>query len=311
MAHAVWKGSLSFGLVTIPVGLYAAESPDDLDLDLLDGRDMSPIGYQRINKNTGKKVDADDIVKGYEIRDGEYVVLADEDFAAANVEATQTVEVAEFVSRDEIDPIYYDKPYYLAPLKGGAKAYALLREALRRSDRVGIGRVVIRTRQYTAAVYPRDQVLVVELLRYSHEIRDPGELDLPGESKKQLDLAEKELKMAERLIESMVAPFEPEKYKDEYRDDLLALIKEKAKRGGAEPLREVPRDVEERGAEVVDLMELLKRSMESGGAGAKRKASPARGKRAATATRRSSTTAAKRRPAARAGKSSGRRRKTA
>lgn len=293
MAHAIWKGSISFGLVTIPVGLYTAESRDEIDLDLLDERDMAPIGYQRINKVTGKPVESEHIVKGYKVESGDYVIVTEEDIAAANVEATQTVEILEFVAREEIDPAYFERPYYVAPLKGGAKAYALLREALRRSGRVGIGQLVIRTRQYVAAVYPQDDAIVVDLLRYAHELRGTDELDLPKSAKSE-KLSDKELQMAARLVESMVGSWQPERFQDTYRDDLLALIHEKAKRGGAEPLREVPERPEPAGGEVVDLMELLKRSM-AGGRAAAGSAPHGRSRRAAAAKPKP---AARRKPAA-------------
>lgn len=263
MPHAIWKGSLSFGLVNIPVGLHPAETPDDLDLTLLDRRDLAPIGYNKVNKETGESIEPSEIVRGYEVSDGKYVLLTDSDFKKANPKATQTVEIFGFVGAEDIPPYFFDKPYYLAPLKQGVKPYALLREALRRSGRVGLARLVIRTRQYLAAVYPFDDVLVVNLLRFPHELRDPAALDVPSSLGK-AGLSAKEVELAEKLIAGMEEKWQPKQYKDEYRDDLLALIKKKAKSPRA--VEAEPEPEAEPMAEVVDLMALLKRSVaEKGG----------------------------------------------
>lgn len=258
MAHAIWKGSLSFGLVNIPVGLFPAEAPDDLDLTLLDRRDLSRVGYNKINKETGEPIEASEIVRGYEVSDGKFVLLTESDFKKANPKATQTVEIFGFVAAGDIPPLYFDKPYYLVPLKQGVKPYALLRAALERSGRVGLARLVIRTRQYLAAVYPHEDSLVVNLLRFPHELRDPAALDVPEAGKKTAPSA-KELDLAERLIAGMEEKWEPKQYKDEYRDDLLALIKRKAKSPRA--VEAEPEPDEEPMAEVVDLMALLKKSV--------------------------------------------------
>src|SRR5262245_7734565 len=182
MARAIWTGSIGFGLVEIPVSLHAAEERDELDLTLLDRRDFSPVGYERINKKTGKEVPWEEIVKGYENEEGQYVVLTDADFAEANVEATHRVEILDFVDFSAIDPRYIDRPYFLAPNKAGRKAYALLRETLRRTGKAGIGKVVIRTRQHLAAVVAADKALLLILLRFADELRDTADLDLPERS---------------------------------------------------------------------------------------------------------------------------------
>ncbi|HEX5726297.1 MAG TPA: Ku protein [Longimicrobiaceae bacterium] len=263
MARAIWKGSISFGLVNIPVGLFSAEKPDELSFRQLDKRNMSPVGYKKYNKSTGEEVELEDIVKGYEYDDEQYVVLSDEDLRRANPEKTQTVEITDFVELDEIEPTFYDKPYYLAPLKKNAKAYALLREALRRSKRVGIAKVVIRSREYLSAVVPQGPVLVLEILRYPNEIRPIDDLELPGDDLDKLGVADRELDMAERLIEGMSAEWEPEKYKDEYRDDLMSLIHRRIESGQTEVVDETPvEEVEPRG-DVVDIMALLKQSVEA------------------------------------------------
>ena len=259
MPRAIWKGSLRFGLVTIPVGLYAAESPDDLDLDLIDRRSQAPVGYSRINKETGRAVPAAAVVKGYAVAKGRYVVVTDQDLKRASPEATQTIDVVGFVDRAEIAPIYFDRPYYIAPTQHGGKAYALLREALAAAKRLALARLVVRTRQYVAAVYPWERVLVVQLLRYAHELRGTSDLEIPAAVSRSAASA-KELGMAERLIASMEQNWDPEEFKDEYRDQLLALIRKKARSGKEIEVEEdsPPRPPK---AEVVDLMALLQKSL--------------------------------------------------
>lgn len=258
--RAIWEGTISFGLVQIPVGLHTAESRDDIDFDLLDRRDMGPVGYQRFNRNTEEVVEWDDIVKGYEYADGKYVVVEKEDFKKANVKATQTVDIVHFTDASAIEPMLFEKPYYLVPAKKGLKAYVLLREVLRKADKVGVARVVIRTRESVAALMVRGPALVLEMLRYDHELRKPSEFDLPAEGSKQMKLAPAEIKMAERLVAEMEAPFKPEEFKDTYRDDLMALIKRKVKAGDTEDVEE--EDVEAPEAtNVVDIMALLRKSL--------------------------------------------------
>jgi DNA end-binding protein Ku len=277
MPQAIWKGSLRFGLVTIPVGVYSAEESDELSFTMLDRRDLSPVGYQRINKSTGEEVPWDDIVKGYEYEDGEYVVLGEEDFKRANPEATQTVDITSFADLAEIDPVYFDRPYYLAPTKGGEKAYAILREALAASGKAGIAKVVLRTREHLAAVIARDDALVLELLRFPTELRDTEGLDLPAEGLKDAGVTRKEIEMAEQLVNGMVEEWDPDQYKDEYRKDLLARIKAKVQAGETEVIPEPEEAEREReGAQVIDIMDLLKRSLEESRGGKGRK--PAKSK---------------------------------
>lgn len=268
MARAIWKGSISFGLVSIPVGLFGAETRDEISFRQLDKTNLSPIGYRKYNKATGKEVESDDIVKGYEYDDERYVLVSDEDLRRANPEKTQTVDITDFVDLDSIDAEFYDKPYYLAPLKkNSAKAYALLREALKRSGKVGIAKVVIRSREYLAAVIPHGGVLVLEILRYPHEIRGINDLDLPGEDLEAQGVTDREVKMAEVLIEGMTSEWDPSKYKDTYRDDLMALINKRIESGETEVLDESPVEdkVEDTSGKVVDIMALLKRSVEATG----------------------------------------------
>ena len=264
MARAFWKGSISFGLVEIPVSLQPAVRTHDLNFSLLDRKDFAPVGYKRYNKNSGREVAWDDVVRGFEYEPDEYVVLSDEELRRANVEATESIEILEFVEREEIDPVYYETPYYVEPLKRGSKSYALLRAALERSGKVGIARVVLRTRQRMAALLVREQVLVLDLLRYAHELRSLDEVQVPGpKSAKGAGVSESEIKMAQQLIEGMRGKWDPERFKDEYRDDVMALVRRKVKAGQTHTIVE-PEESEERRparSEVMDLMPLLKRSL--------------------------------------------------
>lgn len=267
MPQAIWKGGLRFGLVNIPVAIYSAEERDELSFTMLDRRDFSPVGYQRVNKSTGEEVPWDEIVKGYEYEDGEYVVLGEEDFRRANPEATQTVEIVSFVEAGAIDPEYFDRPYYLAPTKGGEKPYAILREALAASGRAGVARVVLRTREHLAAVIPRGKALVLELLRFPTELRGMDELDLPAEGLRDAGVTKKEIDMAEKLVEGMAEEWDPSRFKDEYREDILSRIEEKIEAGETKVIPEPEEEAAEKreGAEVIDIMELLKRSLENTG----------------------------------------------
>lgn len=274
MPRSIWKGSISFGLVNIPVGLYSAEKSQEIQFHLLDKRDQAPIHYQRVSEKTGKEVPWEDIVRGYEYEEGHYVILSDEDLKRANPEATQTVDILDFVDAADIPTVYYDKPYYLGPDKKGTKSYALLREVLVKTGKVGIAKVVIRTRQYLAAVVPEGDVLVLNLLRFAHELRDAGEVEVPHG---RAGVTDRELEMAERLVEGMVSDWDPEKYRDTYENDLMTLIEKRVKSGDTAAVETpVPRPKE---GNVVDLMALLKRSVEVSGKGgkseAKAKAKPA------------------------------------
>ena len=273
MRRPIWKGSISFGLVTIPVSLYPAEERNELSFRMLDSRDLAPVKYQRVNERSGREVPWEKIVKGYEYEPGQYVVMSDEELKRANVTAAQTVEVTAFVDGSQISPVYYDRPYYLEPLKKARKSYALLREVLQRTGRVGIGKIVIRSKQYLAAVIARGPVIIVNLLRYEHELRKPDELDLPVESLDELGIAPKEIKLAEQLVEAMIEPWKPEQYADTYSDDVMALIEEKIKSGVTDKALPAPAEAApRRKAQVVDIMDLLKRSVEK----ARKEGAPAR-----------------------------------
>ncbi|HYG61681.1 MAG TPA: Ku protein [Thermoanaerobaculia bacterium] len=267
MPRSIWKGSISFGLVNIPVGLYSAESREEISFHLLDKRNMARVRYKRVNEQTGKEVPWEETVRGYEFESGQYVIMTDEDLKRANPESTQTVDIVDFVDLDDISPTYFDKPYYLAPDKKGRRSYALLRETLKRTRKVGIAKVVIRTKQYLAAVMAQDDVILLEILRFAHELRDPGELDLPSGNE---GVSERELDMAERLVEGMVDSWKPERYKDDYQKDLMALIKERVKAGQLESppaSDEEEKELRPARGQVVDLMALLKQSVDQRGKG--------------------------------------------
>jgi len=298
-ARAIWEGTIGFGLVQIPVGLYSAESRHELNFDMLDRRDMSPVGYQRYNRETGEPVEWADIVKGYAVKKGEYVILEPEDFKRASVKATQTVDIVQFADEADIDPTYFEKPYYLVPGKRGAKPYVLLREALRKSGKVGIARVVIRTRESLAAVMVKDDALVLELLRYSHELTPAEEFDLPA-GKDAPKISAPELKMAERLIDEMTAEFNPDEFKDSYRDELLAFIQKKYK---GEEVEEVDVEAEAPASNVVDMMALLKKSL------ARKPAAKAEAAGADRSRNKPRTSTARNEPAKRAKKTTARNRK--
>ncbi|MGZ5036011.1 MAG: non-homologous end joining protein Ku [Usitatibacter sp.] len=256
MPRELWKGAVQFGLVHIPVSLYPAEQTNELSFTMLDKRDLQPVGYKRYNKSTGDEVAFEDIVKGYEYEDGRYVTLDKDDFKRANVEATQTVDIVGFIDAKEIPPFFLEAPYYLAPGKHGDKGYALLREVLERTGKVAIATVVIRTRQHIAAIYPRDNILVLNTLRYANELRPTKDLEVPKDLKAAKVLPN-EIKMAERLIDDMAIKWDPKEYHDTYRDDLLKMIEEKA----AGHVKELPKKRAPREAEVIDFASLLEKSL--------------------------------------------------
>ena len=262
MPRAIWKGSISFGLVAIPVNLYTAENREEkLSFHMLDKRDMAPIRNERVNAATGDPVEWEDIVKGYEYEDGRWVTLTDEDFRAANVEATQTIDILGAVCREDVPVEYFEKPYYLEPSKAGKKAYALLREALRSAGRAAVVKVIIRTRQRLGLLVPESDALVLELVRYPYELRSSDDLEVPGSDLEALGVTDPELKMARQLVEAMETDWNPadEAYADTYHDDLLALIKRKA---GGETVEAPPQAEQPVAAQVIDIMDLLKKSLD-------------------------------------------------
>jgi DNA end-binding protein Ku len=267
MNSPIWTGSISFGLVNIPVSLVTAEArEEELDFTLLDRDDDSPIGYRKINKSTGEPVPNERIVRGFEYQKGRYVIVTDADLKKANPERTQRIDILSFVEAGEIAPQYFDRPYYLEPARGGERGYALFREALRRTGKVAVASVVVKTRQHLAAVLVQDDVLMLDLLRYAYELRDPSHLRVPGTNLKALRITEGEIRMAERLIAEMTEPWRPERYHDDYRDELVAFIKKRAKAGklaAAPEMEEKP--TRPRRGEVIDIADLLRKSLARAG----------------------------------------------
>jgi DNA end-binding protein Ku len=315
MARAIWKGTISFGLVTVPVELFPASESHSLSFSMLDKRDFSPVGYKRYNKTTGKEVPWNDIVKGYEYEKDQYVVMSDEDFRRANVQQAKSVEISTFVDAKSIPPQYFETPYYLVPGERAQKVYALLRETMRSTNKVGVGQVVIRTTHHLAAVVPVGEALMMITLRYANELRKQKEFDFPPMSLKSTGVTPKELDLAHKLIADMSGDFDPAEFEDTYNEDLMQRIEEKVKRGETHVLTKPEAEgAEPRSAQVIDLMELLKRSIDKTSRGtpqraAKRTAEAANSEeeeapvaRAATRARKSSSAhkaAAEKKPAAR------------
>lgn len=257
---AIWTGTVSFGLVNIPVTLHSGETANELHFSMLDKRDLSPIGYRKINKNTGADVAASQIVKGYRYGPDEFVTVTDEDFKRASPERAQRIDISAFVDAGKIDPAMYDRPYYLEPAAKSDKAYALLREAMRRSGKVGIASVVLRARQHLAVLFVQGRALTLELLRYRDELRDASDLRLPDDDLRRLKITDAELEMAGRLVEELGGRWDPDEYKDEYRDELLKFIETKAKAGKTVPAPPGPSKARPLAAPT-DIMGLLKKSL--------------------------------------------------
>jgi DNA end-binding protein Ku len=274
MARALWKGAISFGLVNVPVELHPAEERKGFEFAMLDKRDLSPVGYKRYSKTSGKEVEWTNVVKGYEYEKDRYVVLSDEDFRRANVKATQTIDIRAFVDEDEIPTEFFDTPYYLAPAGKGEKVYALLRETLRSTRRVAIAQVVIRTTQHLAAVAPNGRALMLVTLRYPDELRGLAGLDLPPQSLKATGVSPKEIALAKRLVNDMTEPWNPAKFKNTYHDDLMARIRQKIKQGQTKEITkaEAREAGATRSAQVIDLADLLRQSL--GKAAGERKSAP-------------------------------------
>jgi DNA end-binding protein Ku len=270
--RAIWKGSISFGLVNIPIALYPATRKEELKFRLLRAKDLSPVNYKRVAEKDGREVPWDEIVKGYEYEKGKFVVLNDEDFQRVDLEATQTVDILDFVDIDEIDPMYFYKPYYLEPQKGGDKAYVLLREALADGKKVGIAKVVIKTRQYLAGVKALKHALVLELMHFAEELSDAEKLNVP----KKQEVGKREKDMAEALVKSMTSKWDPQKYHDDYREALMEVIEEKVESGGKE-IEEKPKE-KKPSTKVIDLVAVLKESLEKSQGAKKKKSAPKKAK---------------------------------
>jgi DNA end-binding protein Ku len=253
VARPIWSGAISFGLVNVPVKLFSAVSPKDVRFHQIDAKTNSRVRQKRVSSATGEEVPYEQIVKGYELGPDTYVTISPEELEALDPKATKTIDIEDFVDLDMIDPIFYERPYYLVPDKGGTKAYTLLREAMRETNKVGIARVVLRTKQYLAAIRPKGDVLVLETMLFPDEVVPDEELDVPRD---EVEVSDREQKMARQLIDSLSSEFEPDKYHDEYRERVLELIEQKA--SGQEIVVEEPT---EEPTKVVDLMAALEASL--------------------------------------------------
>ncbi|MFL9812965.1 Ku protein [Stutzerimonas sp. VN223-3] len=260
MPRTIWKGAVSFGLVHIPVALVPATTRTGIDFDWLDKRSMDRVGYKRINKTTGEDIDSENIVKGVEYEKGHYVVISDEEIKAAHPKATQTVDIVAFVDAKDISFLYIDTPYYLTPDRRGEKVYALLRETLIQTGKVGIANVVLRNKQHLAVVMPLGKALVMNTLRWAEEVRGLEYLEMKDEALN-ADLNPRELDMAKRLVEDMSDEWNPDQYKDTFQDQIMDLVETKAREGKIEAVGGPEEAVDRRSADVIDLTELLKRSL--------------------------------------------------
>ena len=265
-SRTLWKGAISFGLVHIPVTLHSATAESRMKFNLLDKSSMTRVGNRQVNKNTGEEMPREEIVKGFEVEKDQFVVLTPDEIKAAMPRSTQTIDIEAFVDREQIPSVYFNKPYYVSPAgKGGQKPFALLRETLQRTGKVGIAKVVISTRQHLAMLVPQDSGLVLNLLRWSDEVRDTAGLAWPGED---VSVSAAELKMAEQLVDAMAGDWQPDLFHDEFREKLMALVEQKAKEGGMRTVVPLPGEDAPASAEVIDLTELLRRSLKGGGAAA-------------------------------------------
>ena len=251
--RAIWKGNISFALVSIPISLFSATRRNELSFHYLHKKDMSPVSYKRFCDGENVEVPWEEITRGYEFEKERYIEITDEDLDHADVELTKTIQIQEFVHESEIDPVYFDKPYYLEPQKGGERAYALMRDALAEAKKVGIAKVVLKSREHLAAVKSVGNMMTLQTMRFAHEIVDAGSLNLP----KAADISKKEMDLANMLIDSMSDKFEPSKYKDDYYDKVLEIIQMKV--AGVAP--QAPAAKGPAPGKVVDLMEILKQSL--------------------------------------------------
>ncbi|WP_088156818.1 non-homologous end joining protein Ku [Achromobacter xylosoxidans] len=296
--RTIWKGAITFGLVHIPVGLHTATTESGVDFDWLDRRSMDPVGYKRINKRTGKEIESKDIVKGVEYEDGQYVIISPDEIAAAYPRTTQTIEIQQFVEAAEVSFVYLERPYYVAPINKGQKVYALLRDTLVKSGKIGIAKVVIQTKQHLAALIPMGDALVLNLMRWGDDVKSVEDLDLPKAGAKSMSPSAAELKMAKMLVDEMSAQWNPADYQDEFKAAIMGLVEKKVKAGKTETVVEPQEEAPAYADNVIDLTELLQRSLRGGASKGRTKADAKPAKKAAP---RSS--AVKKAPAKKAAKS--------
>ena len=288
MARPVWNGVISFGLLNVPVQLFTAVRNVDLHFRMLDARNRKPIRYERVNAETGEEVPWKEIVKAYEYSKGSYVVVDEKELRKIAPEATESVDIETFVDQDAIDPIYFEKPYYLVPIKKAEKGYVLLREALKKTGKVAIGRVVIRTRQYMAMMLPREDALVLNLLRFPQEIIEADEFAFPSGALTKFRITAAEMKMAEDLLKSMAGKWTPSAYKDDFRDKLRKMLQTRIdkEQGTLKITAAAEEPTDHAATNVVDFVSLLKKSLSTKGGGSKIAAKKAPTKRAAHARRK-------------------------
>ncbi|WP_295980821.1 Ku protein [uncultured Variovorax sp.] len=293
-SRTLWKGAITFGLVHIPVGLHTASVEQGIDFDWLDKRSMDPVGYKRINKRTGREIDKDNIVKGVEYEDGKYVVISPDEIEAVYPRTTQTIEIQRFIDAQELPFLYLERPYYVAPINKGQKVYALLREVLAKTGKLGLAKVVIATKQHLAVLVPSGRALVLNLVRWGDEVKSLEGLDLPAAGVKGANVSAAEMKMAEQLVDSMSGKWKPEDFKDEFKSAVMKIVEKKVKAGDTETVIEPEEEAPEDSSNVIDLTELLQRSLKGGKAA--KAGAPAAGKRSAKAASRSGGTSRKTAP---------------
>jgi DNA end-binding protein Ku len=290
MARPIWTGSISFGLLNIPIQLMSGERRTDIHFRMLDARNNAPIRYERVNAETGEEVPWKEIVKAYEFSKDNYVILQPEDIQRAATENHETIAIESFVDAESIPISYLERPYILVPGKKAEKGYVLLREVLKKNGRVGIGRVVIRTREYLCMLAPQDDALMLILMRFPQEVVEASEYDVPSGGARAWHVTPREMEMAEMLMESMTDQFSPADYKDEFRERLSQVIKERIKQKHVTRVEDEPEDDDaESATNVVDFMSLLKKSLEKKGA-----AAPAKAAKKATRARKAAPKAKKR-----------------
>lgn len=260
--RTIWRGYITFGLVNIPVVLYSAEKPQqEIHFKLLDKKNHAGIRYTKVNEETGKEVPWQDIVKGYEFEPGHYAILSPEDLEEISQENHKAIEIEDFIDLDQLEPLYFEKPYYLLPDKRGEKGYVLLRETLRNTNKVGIARIMIRTHQYLAAVMVQDNAIIVNTMRYPQEIKTPLEVDVPEEPISHYKISKKEFDIAKQLVDTMTVKWDPNRYTNDYREELLQLIEEKIASGGKKAIKH-EKETKVKQTNVIDFMELLKKSLQ-------------------------------------------------
>ncbi len=296
--RTIWKGAITFGLVHIPVGLHTATTESGVDFDWLDRRSMDPVGYKRINKRTGKEIESKDIVKGVEYEDGQYVIISPDEIAEAYPRTTQTIEIQQFVEAAEVSFVYLERPYYVAPINKGQKVYALLRDTLVKSGKIGIAKVVIQTKQHLAALIPMGDALVLNLMRWGDDVKSVEGLDLPKAGAKSMSPSASELKMAKMLVDEMSAEWDPAEYQDEFKATIMGLVEQKAKAGKTETVIEPQEEAPAYADNVIDLTDLLQRSLRGGTSKGRAKAEAKPAKKAAPRN-----SAVKKAPAKKAAKS--------